>query len=133
MANASDLTSTPSKFRQRLAKRKRSDVTSGRRLFIDGNPTSAWSRRYADLIGAHVADLGGVDAQLSLIKRASAIEPEQIEGKLSRGEDVDIDRYQRATNTLRRTPQALGLERKPRPVESLDKVLQASSSGPDDE
>src|SRR6516164_9825968 len=61
-------------------KRIRSAVTNGRRLYVNGDGNSAWSRRYRDLVQGHVADMGGRDllseAQLSLIKRASAIECE---------------------------------------------------------
>jgi hypothetical protein len=49
-------------------------VTSGRKLFVEGNPKSAWSRRFHDLVLGHVSDLGGADllseAQFSLIRRA---------------------------------------------------------------
>src|SRR5262249_7123661 len=62
------------------AKRSLSAVTSGRKLFVEGDPNSAWSRRYRDLVSHHVADAGGRDmiseAQLSLIRRASALELE---------------------------------------------------------
>src|SRR5262245_14734146 len=83
------------------APRQRSAVTNGRRLFVEGDGNSAWSRRYRDLIAGHVSDLGGRDvlseAQLSLVRRASAIEVEleQAEGKLSLGQDVDLDAYAR--------------------------------------
>jgi hypothetical protein len=59
-------------------------------------------RRYRDLIAGHVSVLGGhaalSEAQLSLVKRASAIECEleQLKGKLSMGEQVDLDRFTRA-------------------------------------
>jgi hypothetical protein len=42
-------------------KRPRSAVTSGRRLFVTGNPNSAWARRWADLVRGHIADAGGRD------------------------------------------------------------------------
>jgi hypothetical protein len=101
------------------APRQRSAVTNGRRLFVEGSGTSAWSRRYADLIAAHVSDLGGnlelSEAQKSLVRRAAAIECEleQLEGKLSLGEEIDLDEFGRATNTLRRTLETLGIERRP--------------------
>jgi hypothetical protein len=103
-------------------KRIRSAVTNGRRLFVDGDGNSAWSRRYRDLVQGHVADMGGRDllseAQLSLVKRASAIECEleQMEGRLSKGEQVDLDTFTRAASHLRRLLETLGLERKPRNV-----------------
>src|SRR6516162_1251115 len=103
-------------------KRIRSAVSNGRRLFVDGDGNSAWSRRYRDLIVGHVSDLGGRDmlseAQLSLIKRASTLELEleQAEGRLSKGEQIDLDCYGRAASHLRRILESLGLERKPRNI-----------------
>jgi hypothetical protein len=100
-----------------MPSRQRSAISNGKRLFVEGDGTSAWSRRYRDLIAAHVSDLGGTtelsEAQQSLVKRAAALETEleQLEGKLSLGESIDLDAYGRATNTLRRTLEALGLRR----------------------
>jgi hypothetical protein len=57
--------------------RSRSAVSSGRQLFIDGDPNSAWSRRFHDLVVGHVADAGGQDllsdAKLSLIRCAAVL------------------------------------------------------------
>jgi hypothetical protein len=103
-------------------KRIRSAVSNGRRLFVDGDGNSAWSRRYRDLIVGHISDMGGRDtlseAQLSLIKRASTLELqlEQAEGRLSKGEQIDLDCYGRAASHLRRILESLGLERKPRTI-----------------
>jgi hypothetical protein len=66
--------------------------------------------------------MGGRDqlseAQLSLIKRAAAMECEleQMEGKLSMGESVDMDVFARVTGHLRRTLETLGIERRPRDI-----------------
>jgi hypothetical protein len=104
------------------AKRPRSAVTSGRKLFVEGDPNSAWSRRYRDLVRGHISDLGGremlSEAQLSLVKRAAALacELEQMEGRMSLGQQVDIDRFGRAASHLRRILEALGLERRARDV-----------------
>jgi len=75
-----------------------------------------------DLISLHVADLGGrsnlSEAQLALIKRAATLEVEleQMEGRLSQGEQVDLDVFGRATGNLRRVWEALGLKREPRDI-----------------
>jgi len=104
------------------AKRPRSAVTSGRQLFIEGNPNSAWSRRFHDLVLGHVSDLGGADflseAQFSLIRRAAAIECEleRLDARLSAGEPVDLDSYGRCAGHLRRLFETIGVERKPRDV-----------------
>jgi hypothetical protein len=104
------------------AKRPRSAVTSGRKLFVTGDSNSAWSRRYYDLVARHVGDLGGRDllseAQISLIRRAASIECEleRLEGLLSTGAAVDLDAYGRASSHLRRLFETIGVERKPRDV-----------------
>ena len=50
---------------------------TGRNLFVDGDPNSAWSRRYHDLAVRHAINLGGKDllseAQMSLVRRAAAL------------------------------------------------------------
>jgi hypothetical protein len=106
-------------------KRPRSAVTSGRKLFVEGNPNSAWSRRYYDLCHSHIHDIScgeGRDAltaaQLSLIKRASAIECEleRLDARLSVGEEVNLGEYGRAASHLRRLFETLGIERKPRDI-----------------
>src|SRR6516164_672243 len=56
--------------------RARSTITSGRQLFIDSNPNSAWSRRYADLL-VRIRDMcGGVE----LRQRAQHSMPSSIQG-----------------------------------------------------
>jgi hypothetical protein len=116
------------------AKRPRSAVTSGRQLFIAGDPRSAWSRRFHDLVVGHVSDLGGADilseAQFSLIRRAAAIECEleRLDARLSVGDAVDMDSYARVAGHLRRLFETLGLERRPRDVApSLRELLQAEA------
>jgi hypothetical protein len=104
------------------APRQRSAVTNGKRQFVDGNGNAAWTRRWRDLTSAHAADLGGADilseAQSSLIRRVATIEIEleQLEGKLSKGEAVDLDGYTRAASHLRRILETLGIKRVPRDV-----------------
>jgi hypothetical protein len=103
-------------------KRPRSAVTSGRQQFITGNPNSAWARRFHDLVLGHVSDLGGrramSEAQLALCKRAAGLECEleQMEGRMSLGQEINLDSYGRASSHLRRMLESLGLERKARDV-----------------
>jgi hypothetical protein len=97
-------------------------VTSGRQLFVTGNPNSAWARRFHDLVQGHVSDLGGrlamSEAQLALCKRAAGLECEleQMEGRMSLGEEINLDSYGRAASHLRRILESVGLERKARNV-----------------
>jgi len=106
----------------REQRRPRSAVTSGRKLFVAGNPNSAWARRWFDITQGLVSDAGGRDrmseAKFALCKRAAALqcELEQLEGRLSQGEEVDLDKFGRAASHLRRILESLGLDRKPRNV-----------------
>jgi hypothetical protein len=99
------------------ARKQRSAVTNGRRLYVDGDSHSAWSRRYRDLIEGHVNDLGGPEllsgAQISLVRRASTLELEleQAEGRLSMSLPIDLDQYTRASGHLRRLLESLGLHK----------------------
>jgi hypothetical protein len=109
----------------------RSAVTNGKRLFVEGDGRSPWSRRFYDLIALHVSDMGGrsnlSEAQIALIKRASTLEVEleQMEGKLSLGQEIDLDLFARATGNLRRVWDSLGLKREARDItaESEDEML----------
>jgi hypothetical protein len=100
----------------------RSAVTNGKRLFVEGDGNTKWSRRYRDLVAAHVVDLGGPgllsEAQASLVRRASAIEVEleEMEGKLSMSLPVDLDLFTRSASHLRRILETLGVERRPKDV-----------------
>ena len=103
-------------------KRPRSAVTSGRKLLIGGDPNSAWSRRYRDLVVRHISDLGGrtelSEAQLSLVRRAAALacELESMEARMSQGEGINLDSFGRAASHLCRIYEAIGLKREPRDV-----------------
>jgi hypothetical protein len=112
------------------ATKPRSKITSGRALFVDGDPNSAWARRYADLLAGHVSDAGGMelmtDAKFSLIRRISTLECEleRLEARFSRNEPTDLDAYARAASHLRRMLETLGLDRKQRDVTpTLDSYL----------
>jgi hypothetical protein len=104
------------------AKRPRSAVTSGRKQFVTGDSNSAWARRFYDLVQGHISDLGGraitSEAKFALCKRAAGLECEleQMEGRLSLGEEINLDSYGRAASHLRRILETLGLERKARDV-----------------
>jgi hypothetical protein len=91
-------------------------------MFVDGDGNSAWTRRFKDLVANHASDLGGgellSEAQVSLIRRVAAmeIELEEMEGKLSKGEDVNLDLYTRTAGHLRRYLETLGVERVARDI-----------------
>jgi hypothetical protein len=103
-------------------RRASSSVTSGRKLFVQGDSKSPWSRRYSDLVRLYAQDIsGGLDlsqAQQSLIRRASAIQCqlESLEGQMSLGQEVDLDVFTRSASHLRRILETIGVERRARDV-----------------
>jgi hypothetical protein len=62
------------------SKRAASSVSTGRRMFQDGDGRSVWGRRWRDLTLSHMNDLGCAEllseAQVSICCRVSAIECE---------------------------------------------------------
>jgi hypothetical protein len=96
----------------------RSELLPARLGGVDGRST--WVRRFHDLIGLHVSDLGGDDAvstaERSIVRRAVTltVELERYELKFAKAGEAtitDLDAYQRATNTLRRLLETVGLQR----------------------
>jgi hypothetical protein len=110
----------------------RSRVTNGKTPFaVGGDMRSPWARRARDLMALHLSDLGGQDAtseaERSILRRAVVleIELERIEAAFSEAppDARVLDLYQRTTNTLRRTLESLGLQRRAKPVMSLAEYL----------
>jgi hypothetical protein len=113
----------------------RSAVTNRKRLFVEGDGRSPWARRWRDLVELHAGDLGGIDvlseAQFSLIKRAATIEVELelSEGRMSMGQEVDLDIFTRSASHLRRIFETLGIERRPKDATpSLAQYLSARTA-----
>jgi len=111
----------------------RSRVTNGKTLFAKGGDMRGpWARRLRDVFEAHLSDLGGPDnvseAERSIVRRAAVltVELERIETRFAvgRGSDDDLDLYQRTAGNLRRLLESVGLQRRPRDVESLDQYLE---------
>lgn len=89
-------------------------------------------RRCRDLIELHTSDLGGTEAiseaERSIIRRASVIttELEQLERRFALAGQAaaqDLDLYQRTAGNLRRLLEAVGLQRRARPVQGLPVLL----------
>jgi hypothetical protein len=118
----SDLTVREASSADARPRRIRSAVTNGSRAFVDGDGNSAWYRRRKDILELHLDDMGGrsrlSEAQISLASRASSIEVEleQMEGRLSKGQAVDLDAFTRAASHLRRILETLGVPRAQRDV-----------------
>jgi hypothetical protein len=107
--------------------RVRSAITNGSSLLADVDHRSAWMRRLRDLVAAHVSDLGG-EAALSaaervLVRRASmlCLQCEMMENRWNENNGEaspkSLETYQRVVGALRRTLEALGLERRARDID----------------
>lgn len=112
----------------------RSRLTNGSHVMPGVDGRSVWARRFRDLMQLHIADLGGDDAvseaERSIVRRTSAIEVELERMELqfataNAATPADLDLYQRASNTMRRHLEALGLKRVARDVTpSLNDYIQ---------
>ena len=108
----------------------RSRVTNG--ALIDGDGRSAWSRRMRDLINLHLSDLGGAhnvsEAEKSIVRRVATltVELERMESVFAEAGEASpeqLDLYQRVSNSMRRMLETVGLERRAKPVETLQEYL----------
>ncbi len=101
--------------------RFRSAITSGRDILQDIDGRSAQARRFRDLFASYAGDLGGEEVglsegQLALVRRTAAltVELERLESQFAQNDGasrVQLESYQRATNTLRRLIESLGIHR----------------------
>ena len=120
----------------------RSAITNGKFLLLDTDHRSAWMRRLRDLVANHISDLGGDDVVSSseriLVNHAAmlALQLEMMERRFADTDGVaktdDLQIFQRCLNTLRRTLESLGLQRRARDVTpSLGQLLRDNPYGVD--
>jgi hypothetical protein len=118
--------STVGRYKRDLTLSKlRSAVTNGSELLAGCDHRSARMRRLRDLIGGHVADLGGRDliseAEFCLVRRAAllTLELELLEAHFEANDGAkaaELECYQRVASSLRRLLESIGLKRVPRDV-----------------
>lgn len=95
---------------------------------VDGRSREA--RRFRDVSVGLVQQLGGTDmisaAELHLIRRAAAliVHAELLETRMANGGSLALDEHTKLANTLRRLLLSLGLRPRPKPVETLDELVQ---------
>jgi hypothetical protein len=101
-----------------IAANNRTKVGNGTALFAEGDGRSAWGRRYREIVAAHISDFASSpealsEAKRSLVKRVATleIELEKLEGRLSQGEEINLDLYSRVSGQLRRMLETLGPDR----------------------
>jgi hypothetical protein len=101
---------------------QRSRVTNGKRYFVEADQRGPWARRWRDVLGEIINDLGGADllseGQKQLARRCAtiAIACEKMEGEAALGNEIDLDSYGTLTDRLGRALQRLGLRRVPKNV-----------------
>jgi hypothetical protein len=103
----------------------RSAISNNTRLLPNVDGRTVWARRLRDLIALHLSDLGGTDvvseAERSIVRRASCLEVEleRLEARFATegaATPQDLDLYQRASGSLRRLLESVGLRRRARDV-----------------
>jgi len=113
----------------------RSRLSNGRDVLPDVDGRSLIARRYRDIVAALVSDQGGAghlsEARLQLIRRFSAasVLAEQMEARIARGEQINIQEYSMLVSTTVRIIQRIGLDRVSRDVaQSLGEYLKQVSA-----
>ncbi len=105
----------------------RSALTNGRQLVPGAVHRSPKMQPLRDLVIEHEQDLGGSDyvstSERRVVRRAAMLtfQLERLDARFMRKKDgtaslTDFETYQRGTNTLRRTLETLGLQRRQRDV-----------------
>jgi hypothetical protein len=110
----------------------RSRITNGNgHLLPDIDGRSCIARRYRDITTAILIDQGGADqcseSRMQLIRRfaAAAVLAEQMEGRLARGEAIDIVQHSTLSSTLVRLVQRIGIDRVARDITSFGDAWRA--------
>jgi hypothetical protein len=90
-------------------------------MFLDGaDGRSALARRYKDLLGEMIRDIGGdpTAAQAAIARRAATlcVWCETAEATMAAGDEIDIGTFATTANAMRRLLVDLGLERKARDI-----------------
>jgi hypothetical protein len=112
----------PANLRLQRKAQARSRLSNGRDLLPNVDGRSLIARRYRDIMSAIVSDQGGADrlseTRLQLIRRfaAAACLAEQLEARLARGEQIDIQEHSLIVSTMVRVAQRIGLDRVPRDI-----------------
>lgn len=119
--------------------RLRSAISNGRYRLAKVDHRGPEMRRLKDLVTDHLSDLGGIDnashAERLLVSRASMLallaEMQEKGFILSRlmVKPEEVELYTRTVNTLRRTCQALGLQRRQKDITPDLKTYLATEYG----
>jgi hypothetical protein len=103
-------------------RKQRSKVSNGKTHFVEADGRGPWARRWRDVLGEIISDLGGLDilseGQKQLARRCAtiAIACERMEGEAALGNDINLDSYGTLTDRLGRALQRLGLKRQAKDI-----------------
>jgi hypothetical protein len=96
----------------------RDKLTNGSKTLPDTDGRLRIARRFRCIANAVLADQGGVElcseSRRQLIRRFSAacVLAEELEGRLARGEEIDVERHALLCSTLTRLAQRIGIDRR---------------------
>jgi hypothetical protein len=132
---------TASGFTAVGARKHKSRITNGSKLLPTVHPQSVWGRILRDTLDALTAHLGGAsnvsEPRRLASRRASALEAELIhlENKFGTirtagGEPApaDLALYCTLANAQKRALELVGLDRVPRPIESIVELMAAEAN-----
>jgi hypothetical protein len=92
--------------------------TNGVDVLPDVDGGSIVARRFRDISAQIIADQGGLsevsESRLQLIRRfaAAAVIAEQLEARLAKGEEIDVERHALLCSTLCRVGTRIGIDRR---------------------
>lgn len=107
----------------------RTSVANGNALLFGVDGRSIWVKRLRETLADYESDIPDAStAERSIVRRACVltIELERLERKFAlagEASDGDLDLYQRTAGNLRRLLEAVGLQRRAKPVPSLQEYL----------
>src|SRR5436853_7077643 len=93
---------------ERRASKQKSRVSNGSTYFVEADQRGPWARRWRDVLGEIISDLGGPDllseGQRQLARRCAtiAIACERMEGEAAQGNEIDLEVYGTLTDRLGR-------------------------------
>jgi len=96
----------------------RKDYARGSKTLPETDGRLRIARRFRDIVAAILVDQGGTDlcseSRRQLIRRFSAacVLAEDLEGRLARGEEIDVERHALLCSTLTRLAQRIGIDRR---------------------
>jgi hypothetical protein len=99
-----------------------------------------WVRRYKDLLALHLSDLGSEDnvseSEKAILRRACCLmieleRREMLFAQAGEATDAQLTVYQTTSNSLRRLLESVGLQRRAKPVPSLQDYLRENYPQPE--